>query len=178
MFFSNNNNNKCCHLLRTLLAAATRSYVLASSYMILTRNWPSISSWASLLKTKGRCYSWATANVPAEVNSHCRELVQATSSSACLELFFHCCLNYWWTSVYRHDLLITGDFIYGQSVWVSVSCLDLYYSNIKKVSTVLCLCLTNTVNVQIMMFDINIIMHLTIQFIIVRKLNEVLITIV
>lgn len=49
-----------CHLLRTLLAAATRSYVLASSYMILTRNWPSISSWASLLKTKWSHHSWAT----------------------------------------------------------------------------------------------------------------------
>ena len=66
---------KCCHLLRTLLAAATRSYVLASSYMILTRNWPSISSWASLLKTKRSRHSEATANFTAEVNNHCRLLV-------------------------------------------------------------------------------------------------------
>lgn len=55
----------CWHLLRTLLAAATRSYVLASSYMILTRNWPSISSWASLLKTKWGHHSCATASLTA-----------------------------------------------------------------------------------------------------------------
>ncbi len=95
--------NICCHLLRTLLAAPTRSYVLASSYMILTRNWPSMSSWASLLKTKWSHHSWATANATAEVNSHCRQLVQVADGFAFLELLFYCSLNHKGAYVYRNN---------------------------------------------------------------------------
>lgn len=74
------------HLLRTLLAAATRSYVLASSYMILTRNWPSISSWASLLKTKWGHHSFATATLTAQVF-----VEHAPSSGSCCCFFPFCC---------------------------------------------------------------------------------------
>lgn len=77
------------YLLRTLLAAATRSYVLASSYMILTRNWPSISSWASLLKTKWSHLSWASANVTVQVNSQRRLLLILPLLVAAFPVAYH-----------------------------------------------------------------------------------------
>lgn len=110
IYFISRDLKSCCYLLRTLLAAATRSYVLPSSYMILTRNWPSISSWASLLKTKGSCYSQATANVTAEVNSLVGNLFRKPLALAFLQLLF--CLhqqldtNGW---VFFHDIYSAGN---------------------------------------------------------------------
>lgn len=104
------------HLLRTLLAAATRSYVLASSYMILTRNWPSISSWASRLENRVNHHSAASE----------RRNTRSKTSSWAAAVFF--------SSAKRNNSVTR--FIYA----VSISCLDLYHSNTQwqgKVSTVL-----------------------------------------